>query len=155
VNALPRTLFAALTLLGAVAVGFPSGLTAQEEPEASPEAEYRQSIMQALRTHQGAIRAALGGSAPMEAAEHHALAFQHTAMTLAGAFPEGSGGAGSRALPAIWEDMDGVMERVSTLGAATAALVEAARSGDSGRIGSALQAVQEGCRGCHQRYRAR
>jgi cytochrome c556 len=129
----------------------PGAVSAQDP---SPEAAYRQSLMQAFRLHMGAIRAATGGSAPLGHAEHHAVAFQQMAVALANAFPEGSGGPGSRALPAIWEDRMDFMNKISAIQSASAELVTAAGSGDAERIGTAAAAVQATCGACHTPYRA-
>ena len=115
--------------------------------------EYRQSLMQAFRTHMGGIGAAMATVAPMGHAEHHAVAFERMAQALANAFPEGSAGEGSRALPAIWENRDDFMNKVTAIQTASARLVTAARSGDREAIGNAMQGVRQTCGGCHQPYR--
>jgi len=147
---LPQTLLTGLALLAVGGLAAPSGLVAQD---ASPEAEYRQSLMGAFRLHAGAIRAVLGGAAPIGHVEHHAVAFERMAQGLANAFPTGSGGPGTRALPAIWDDRDDFIDKVTAIQMASGALVTAARSGDEDAIGTALQAVQGACRGCHGTYR--
>jgi cytochrome c556 len=114
-------------------------------------AEYRQSLMQAFRTHMGGIGAALSDAAPMGHAEHHAVAFERMTQALANAFPEGS--AGGRALPAIWENRDDFMSKVTAIQTASARLVTASRTGDPEQIGSALQGVRQTCGGCHNPYR--
>ena len=145
---LPRTLVVALALTLTGAVLAPSAVRAQEGPTV---AEYRQSLMQAFRTHMGGIGAAMSDAAPMGHAEHHAVAFERMALALANAFPEGS--AGGRALPAIWEDRDDFMNKVTAIQTASARLVTASRTGDSEQIGTAMQGVQGTCRGCHTTYR--
>lgn len=146
---LSQCLLAGLVAVSAV-VATPDSASAQD---ASPEAAYRQSIMQAFRLHTGAIRAALSGAAPAGHAQHHAVAFQHMATALANAFPEGSAGAGSRALPAIWENRMAFMNEVSEIQSASTRLAEAAQSGDADAIGSALRTVQGTCGSCHDTYR--
>jgi cytochrome c556 len=121
--------------------------------DGSPVVQYRQSLMEAFRTHMGGVRAALGDAAPLGHAEHHAVAFERMAQALANAFPAGSAGEGSRALPAIWETRDDFMNKVSAIQTATAGLVTATRSGDADTIGAALQAVQGTCGSCHDAYR--
>jgi cytochrome c556 len=150
VNGTSRALLTALALLLVGGLAAPTRTAAQD---ASPEAQYRQSLMGAFRLHTGAIRAALGGAAPLGHAVHHAIAFESMAQSLANAFPSGSGGPGSRALPAIWADRDDLMDKVTAIQMAAAELVSAARSGDEEAIGAALQAAQGTCRGCHGTYR--
>lgn len=137
--------------LAASSLALPALASAQQE--ASPEAAYRQSLMQAFRLHTGAIRAALGGSAPAGHAAHHAVAFERMATALANAFPEGSAGPGSRALPAIWENRMDFMNKISEVQSASAQLARAAESGDTEAINAALQAVQGTCGSCHNTYR--
>ena len=145
---LPRTLAAALALAVGGALLAPSAAQAQEGPSAS---DYRQSIMGAFRTHMGGVGAALAGTAPMGHAEHHAVSFERMAQALANAFPEGS--EGGRALPAIWEDRDEFMNRVTAIQTASARLVTASRTGDAEQIGAAMQGVRQTCGGCHNTFR--
>ena len=105
--------------------------------------------MQGFRLHMGAIRAVLAGAAPAGDVEHQAVAFQRLATALANAFPEGSGGPGSRALPAIWENRMDVMNKVSAIQSETARLVQAAEAGDGDGIDAAMSAVQNACGSCH------
>ncbi len=143
-------LLTAFGLAAAFALGGPAVVQAQD---ASPVVEYRKSLMQAFRTHMGGVRAATGEAAPIGHAEHHAVAFERMSQALANAFPAGSAGPGSRALPAIWDNRDDFMDKVSLIQQASARLVTATRSGDAEAIGTALQAVQGTCGSCHQPYR--
>lgn len=136
--------------MAAAAGSAPTSVAAQE---ASPVAQYRQSLMESFRMHLGGVRAALGDAAPIGHAEHHAVAFERMAQALANAFPAGSAGEGSRALPLIWEDRNDFMDKVTALQNATVRLVTVTRSGDSAAMGDALQAVQGTCGSCHNVYR--
>ena len=109
--------------------------------------------MNAFRTHMGGVSAALSDAAPIGHAEHHAIAFERMAQALANAFPEGSMGEDSRALPAIWDDRDDFLTKVTAIQTATARLVTASRTGDTEQIGTAMQAVRGTCGGCHNPYR--
>ena len=128
----------------------PAEVVAQD---ASPIAAYRQSLMQAFRTHMGGVRAALGDDVPMGHAVLHAESFARMARALGNAFPAGSDGPGSRALPAIWENRSEFMNRVSAIQSATANLVTAAESGDATQVQEALSGVQATCSACHQPFR--
>ena len=145
-----QPLLAGLTMALAVGVATPAAVQAQD---AAPIVTYRVSVMNAFRTHMGGVRAALGDTAPIGHAEHHAVAFERMAQALANVFPAGTAGPGSRALPAIWTDRNDFMNKVTAIQTATARLVTASRTGDSAQIGTALQAVQGTCSGCHQTYR--
>ena len=141
--------FAFSAALGFAAVA-PTVARAQD---ASAVIEYRQSIMQAFRLHSGGVAAATNGTAPIGHAEHHAVAFERMTQALANAFPEGSMGEGSRALPAIWQNRDDFMNKVTAIQTAAARLVTASRTGDVEQINSAAAAVRQTCGGCHNTYR--
>lgn len=147
---LSQRLLVALTVTIGLGIASPNVVAAQD---ASPVVEYRKSLMQAFRTHMGGVRAATGDAAPIGHAEHHAVAFERMAQALANAFPAGTAGEGSRALPAIWENRSDFMDKVSDIQTASAALVQASRSGDAAAIGTALQGVQGTCAGCHGTFR--
>lgn len=145
-----QRLLVGLALAMGIGVFAPAVIEAQE---ASPIVQYRNSIMNAFRIHMGGVRTALGDTAPVGHAEQHAVAFAAMAQALANVFPEGTAGPGSRALPAIWQDRADFMNKVTAIQTATADLVTASRSGDTERMGAALQAVQGTCAGCHNTYR--
>lgn len=135
----------ALALLAPVAV---------EAQEASPVGEYRASTMQAIRHHNGALRAILEGNVALDGhAVRHARALRGLAIMAADVFPEGSGD-GTRALPAIWADHGAFQERLLAFQAATAELLEAAEAGDAAAMQEAAGAVGRSCRDCHGDFRA-
>jgi cytochrome c556 len=78
---------------------------------------------------------------------------QQLATMLPEAFPANSGGEGSRALPAIWENPADFAARVQAIRTAADALVEAARGGNADQIQAAQQGVQQACAGCHMTFR--
>ena len=70
-------------------------------------------------------------------------------------WPEGSDNMsvdGTRALPAIWDNVPDVMSKWDDLGAAVAELQTAAAEGPDA-IGPALQKVGGACKACHDDYR--
>lgn len=143
-------LVAGLALALGLTVTAPAVVHAQD---ADAVTSYRKSIMQAFRTHMGGVRAAMSGTAPMGHAEHHAVSFEKMAQALSNSFPANTMGEGTRALPAIWENRDDFMNKVSAIQSATARLVTVSRTGDADAIGEAMQAVQGTCQSCHQAYR--
>lgn len=145
-----NSLIGRLALAAALATA-PTAVEAQDDHSAV--IEYRQSIMQSFRTHMGGVRAALANTVPMDHAANHAVAFHEMARSLANAFPEGSTSPDSRALPAIWQNRNDFMNKVSAIQSATSDLVDAAEAGDSEAVGAALEGVQGTCRACHTDYR--
>ncbi|NNF28962.1 MAG: cytochrome c [Gemmatimonadetes bacterium] len=137
-----------------MALAIPFGVHAQEA-EPHPAAEYRQSLMQGLRSHTGALRALLGGDVTYEGhVVHHAEAVQGIATMALNAFPEATGGEGSRAMDAIWENWDDFLTKARALKDGADALAAAASSGDMAAVDEAMSAVGGSCRGCHTDYRA-
>ena len=128
-------------------------LSAQDRP---PLSEYRASLMEGLRSHNGALRALTGDD--VSEPGHivlHARAVADVAEMLQGVWPAGSGGEGTRALPAIWDQQDDFRSKLESLRAITSVLRESAEAGDMAGVGSALQDLGGTCRGCHTDYRAR
>lgn len=115
----------------------------------------RTATMKALGGHMKALSGvAKGEMAASDATVVHAMAVGEIANTITLLFPEGSATADSRSLPKIWSDWSGFEKAAADLSAAVPALVEAAKSGDQGKIGAALGAVGKTCGGCHKPYRA-
>jgi cytochrome c556 len=73
---------------------------------------------------------------------------------LPGLFPAGSGGPGSRALPAVWTDKADFTAKANAFGDAAARLAELAEAGDAAGFAAQATIVQQGCNVCHSRYRA-
>lgn len=61
--------------------------------------------------------------------------------------------AGTRALPAIWENPEGVLAALAALQAATAGMADSAGGGLDG-LQSAMSPLGGACGACHQAYRA-
>lgn len=147
-----RSLLASATFT--LAVSIPVGVVAQTA-EPHPAAEYRQSLMQGLRAHTGALRGLLGGEVSYEGhVLHHAEAVQGIATMALSAFPEGTGGEGSRAMDLIWEQWDDFLTKARALKEGADAMAAAAAAGDMAALDEAMSAVGGSCRGCHSDYRA-
>ena len=126
----------------------------------NPAVKARQSHMQ-LYQHNLAV---LGGMAQGEI-EYDAEAAQiHADNLLAvaslderGYWTEGTAAGeveGSRALPAIWEDMAGFEEDKADMITAASAMAEAAGTGLEA-VQANIRAVGQACGACHQGYRQR
>lgn len=143
-------------LLLAAAVALLPGSVAGQDAEAPPVARYRQSLMEGLQSHTGALRSLLGGGFDRSAdVLPHAESVASLAAMLNGLFPEGTGGEGTRALPAVWENPEGFAEAMRAFQTAADALLAAARTGDAEAASAAMQDVNVGCRNCHGDFRAR
>lgn len=140
----------ALALLATVA----SSASAQDD--APPEARYRAALMNGLQSHNGALRLLLSGEvARPDHVVQHARAVHELYTMMETSFPDGSGGEGTRALPAIWENWDAFVALLEEGRAAAEVLREAAEAGDEAATAAALREVGQSCRACHTDYRAR
>lgn len=125
--------------------------------DSTPEdaADYRESVMTAMRGHIGAASAIVRGLIANDGhLVEHARGLAASATELDRLFPAGSNVGESEALPLIWEEPEAFAEGIGKLQAATKAFLAAAESGDEAAIGSTFREVGMSCRGCHDRYRA-
>jgi cytochrome c556 len=148
-----RKLTAAALCLGVLA---PAAPVAAQDAEAAIKA--RQGQMRILSLNLGV----LGGMAKGEIEYSEEMA-QYAADNLVTAasinqsfhWPEGSDTMsvdGTRALPAIWENVPDVMSNMDDLRSAAAEMQTAAAEGPEA-IGAALQKVGGTCKACHDDYR--
>lgn len=141
-------------LTACIIAGLAPAEAAAQDP--TPVMEYRQTIMNSLNAHRGALTAILNEDVPHEGhVLGHALSLQQLSVMASDIFPEGSHGDGSRALPDIWEDATGFGEALSAFQSAADALAEAARGGDVAAVGEAARGFGRTCGGCHRPFRAR
>lgn len=146
-------------LAPALAVGFclavPAAfVTAQEEPAPEDAKDYRQTVMHAMGAHVSAISMHLRNLVEDHGfLDEHAQSLASTAAELSYVFPAGSNVGDSEALPAIWEKPEEFTKAVTDAERATAALAEAASTGDRKAVGAALRDVGTACRGCHDNFR--
>jgi cytochrome c556 len=116
----------------------------------------RQTMMHmaATLTFQSVMPAAKGGTdvQRQEAAADGLARFGHS---VAGLFPDGSDGPGSRALPAVWTNKADFQAKATAFGDASARLSELAKAGDSAGFAAQAKVVAGGCNACHSLYRAK
>ena len=136
-----------------------AALTAQAQDAAEDVIKSRQAVMQIFANSlTGLGNIAQGKVSQPGHMANYATAVAAVAPLVADLFPAGTGpesGVKTRALPAIWDDPDGVAELLATTEAAVAALVAAAESGDPAATGAALGNLgKNSCGACHTKYRA-
>ena len=128
------------------------GMAGADTPEDA--IRYRQAVMTAMSGHVSAISLISSGkSEHQEYLLSHAEALAATADQVRKVFPAGSGTGKTKALPLIWQEPEKFQKGAEMVGAATARLRDAVKSGDKAAIGSALKPVFDSCKGCHDRYR--
>ena len=120
--------------------------------DGNADARYRQTVMDAIGSSFGALAMIVTNRVQQpEQLAVHASALAASASVIPSLFPEGS--EGGDALPLIWEEPEQVREAAEKSVAATAALAEAAASGDRAAIAKAFKSAGETCKGCHKRYK--
>jgi len=108
--------------------------------------------MAATLLYQEVMPAARKGT-DVKAASHAADGLDLFGHSLAGLFPEGSGGPDSRALPAIWENKADFVARANAFGDSAARLNALATAGDAAGFAAQAASVEQGCNSCHDLYR--
>lgn len=116
--------------------------------------EMREGAMKAMGGNLKALGAvAKGEMAPDAGTVVHAQSLAAMSHTVKLLFAQELISDKSRAKPEIWSDWAGFSKAADDLSMATAAVIEAAKSGDPAAIGAALGDVGKSCGGCHKPYR--
>jgi cytochrome c556 len=152
----PMRLLATLALCAAAAVP-----TFAAADMADSAIKARRGYMQLIGYNFGPLAAMAKGDLEYDAAAAEAYAANLSALSfydIPNLFPEGSSNADkpgdTRALPALWSDMDGVGRQIVTFKAAIAAISEQAGQGRAA-LGPAVAELGKTCGACHDDYRAR
>ena len=140
----------------AMALTLPAGSVLAQDAEAAIKARQGQFRIMALNL--GVLGAIAKGEMEYDAATAQTAADNLVRISSVAQdfnWPEGSDNMsadGTRALPAIWDNLPDVISKWEDFGTAAAAMQTAA--GDSPEaIGAALQEVGGACKACHDEYR--
>ena len=124
--------------------------------------EYRQGLMHVISYKAARLRGMADGDIPVDEAQFLKAATDLVAATgmLEEAFPEGSDSeslaGASNALPDVWEDWNGFLERRAALVEAARTVAEQARSGGfAAAQATASEQIGPACGGCHRTFRQR
>ena len=133
-----------------------SSAHAEETTESS--VKYRQTVMYAMANHMGLSKLIVKGQVDGREGDlvATAQALQALGANLEESFPKGSGPQSkveTEALDTIWSDAEGFTAAVKAYNDATAAFVEAAKTGDMAKAAEARGKVGQSCGGCHESYR--
>ena len=135
---------------------FAAPALAEETAESS--IKYRQTVMYAMGNNMGMSKLLVKGQVADRPGDLVAVAESLHALgvNLEKSFPKGSGPESkleTEALDTIWTDAAGFTAAVKAYNDATAAFVEAAKSGDMAKAAEARGAVGQSCGGCHETFR--
>ena len=117
------------------------------------EYKYREGIMNSAKGHISSMAAILKGQVHLQNLSVHADGMADVAGIMPDVFPAGSGTGKSHSLAAVWEQPDAFSEAMNNFVSAAQEMAVAAKSGDMGRIGPAIQALGGSCKGCHDDFR--
>ncbi|MFZ8941964.1 MAG: cytochrome c [Gemmobacter sp.] len=126
--------------------------------EIRPEVKARQGQFQTLSINLGILGGMARGDVAYDAARAEAAARSIAGVSMvdiAALFPEGTDAMsieGTRAEPAIWDNLPDVLTKWQALGAGAAAMQAAAAKGPQD-IGAALGGLAGACKACHDAYR--
>lgn len=148
----PRAVLAlSILLLAPVAIAGKKGEPKQattEEARPSELESYRHTQMESMGKHMKMLSMVAKGNVDVPGdALAHAQALHAAGQSLTVIFPEGDGN------PKIDADREGFEDAAQAYIDATAALVQAAESGDMASVKAAMSGVGPTCGACHDGYR--
>ena len=146
-----RSLSSAL-LLAAAAVSLPAAAQFAKPEDAI---KYRKAAMTMMNTHVGRLFGMANGKIPFDAkvaVENADIAAAVSKWQFAG-FVDGSDLGETRALPKVWSEMDKFKAAAMKSNEDIAKLDAAAKTGSLDAIKSAVGAVGQSCKACHDTYR--
>ncbi len=145
-----------LAICIATVVGFGASLPAAAQFQKPEDAiKYRQSAMALQGNHLGRVFAMANGRVPFDAkvaAEQIELVAMLNRLQFA-AFVEGSDKGNTKAKPEVWTQKDKWAAAVAKSQEDVAKLAVAGKSGNLDQIKTAVGAVGQGCKGCHDDFR--
>ncbi|MEO3432337.1 cytochrome c [Inquilinus sp. CAU 1745] len=115
----------------------------------------RMVVMEGIADHMKALGAMVSDIVPFdaEAAQTDAEHIHEGAKQAADLFPPGSHGHHTEALPAVWADRATFNDMMDRFAAESAALIDAANSGDRAWLAAQFKEVGAVCSGCHEAFR--
>lgn len=122
--------------------------------DTDPHYKYRHNLMKGVAAHAGSLAMIAKGQVPH--AGHlgaHGMALEALANQTLAAFKQQSQDPDSRAKDEVWSDWAGYEAKTKDFQVASAAVAEAAKTGDPKAVGGKLKALFDSCKACHKEYR--
>lgn len=142
--------FVGLFLIAASFVALPH-TWAEDSREGVLAYKYRDTVMQAIGGHMGAVTVIMRAKSHQDDLALHAKSIADLAKLVPAIFPAGSAVTRSEALSAIWEEPDRFSEAVERLIAASDALHQAVQT-ETG-VRNAFTDLGRTCESCHDKFR--
>ncbi|AEE23210.1 MAG: cytochrome C [Alteromonadaceae bacterium] len=135
-----------------------SAQEAQSEKQAKSAAQFRQALLQLVRSNVGALGAMAKGAIPMDAdtIETNATRLEQLSLMMDDYFALDTTkfDIETAALPKIWQNRADFATKVDALTDASQTLKTAAMNGDESAYKGAIGNVLKSCKGCHDSYKA-
>ncbi|QHJ10353.1 Cytochrome c' [Paraglaciecola mesophila] len=135
-----------------------SAQEAQSEKQAKSAAQFRQALLQLVRSNVGALGAMAKGAIPMDAdtIQTNATRLEQLSLMMDDYFALDTTkfDIETGALPEIWQNRADFATKVDALTDASLALKTAAMNGDERAYKGAIGSVLKSCKGCHDSYKA-
>ena len=148
----PSHVSALLISIAALGVSLPAAAQFAKPEDA---VKYRQAAMTMMNTHVGRLFRMANGRTPFDAKvamENAEIAAAVSKWQFSG-FVEGSDVGKTQALPKIWSEMDKFKAAAMKSNEDIAKLDAAAKTGNVDAIKTAVGAVGQSCKACHDAYR--
>lgn len=130
---------------------------AKSERQAANAVQFRQALLQLVRSNLGPLGAMAKGQIPYdtEVMSTNALRLEQLGLMMPDYFKTDTSGfsVDTEALPKIWSNMDDFLDKSNDLTTAAKALQEVAKSGDESQYREAIGKVGATCKGCHDSYK--
>ncbi|MCV2885126.1 cytochrome c [Aestuariibacter sp. AA17] len=131
---------------------------AKSEKQAKTAVEFRQALMQLVRSNVGSLGAMSKGKIPFDAAsmEKSGLRLEQLSLMMEDYFALDTRkfDVGSESLPKVWEDQADYKEKIQALTDAAAKLQNVAAAGNDSQYKAAIGGIFKTCKGCHDNYKA-
>lgn len=131
---------------------------AKSERQAANAVQFRQALLQLVRSNMGPLGGMARGQIPMdvEVVKTNSERLEQLSVMLPDYFATDTTAFSveTEALPKIWSNMDDYLSKANDLTVASQALQVAAATGNEGAIRKAIGKVGGTCKACHDAYKA-
>ena len=131
---------------------------AKSEKQAKTAVEFRQALLQLVRSNVGALGAMAKGNIPFDAEKMatNGKRLEQLSLMMSDYFVMDTTGfkVDTAALDKLWQNQDDFNAKIGDMTKAAQALQVAAASGDEGQYKAAIGGIFKTCKGCHDDYKA-
>lgn len=147
--------FIAATVIASFSV---ASVPAKSAKQAKNVVEFRQALLQLVRSNVGVLGGMAKGAVPMNAdtVALKGIRLEQLSLMMEDYFKMDTRGfnVGTDALDKIWENQNDFNAKIDALTKAAVDLQSAAKSGDESQFKPAIGAIFKSCKGCHDDYKA-